>query len=249
MLVAGRKLSVKRLQGGLLRLHSKFVEFLRANPQLEEVHLVDPEWPRRPGAPEPVLFESLELPDLHTLACNHLIMAPIKNPRNITRLHVVEDDSDWDVIRDVVRIFGAQLISLRVDFYHSLGVLPKSKYHYPTLREYRWEGCPRLKFLHIDDKPLSLILNGKYGVDERKKAKLPPALETLIWGPLRTRYDDRSAIQQFGDAVLRDMVHVREVIYMWSPKEDYFHCSLSTADELRERQTDRREADRMWAEV
>ena len=90
---------------------------------------------------------------------------------------------------------------------------------------------------------------GKYGVDERKKAKLPPALETLIWGPLRTRYDDRSAIQQFGEAVLRDMAHVREVIYMWSPKEDYFHCSLSTADELRERRTDRREADRMWAEV
>ena len=99
----------------------------------------------------------------------------------------------------------------------------------------------------------------QYGVEERKKGILPPALETLVWAPPWTRYDDfydsepqdghRCAIRRFAQAVLKDFTSMREVIYLWFGKE-YFHCSLSGAGEWRERQVDPREADRdAWAEV
>ena len=110
------------------------------------------------------------------------------------------------------------------------------------------------------DRPsVDLSNDYQYGVEERKKSKLPPALETLVWAPPWTRYDyfhrsepqdgHRCAIRRFSEAVLKDFASVREVIYLWLEK-DHFHCSLSTAGEWRERQADSREADRdTWAEV
>ncbi|KAM5542172.1 hypothetical protein V8D89_004045 [Ganoderma adspersum] len=271
MLVMGTSLPVKRLRGDRVHLNPNFAEFLRKHPQLEEVRLEA----RRPllhgpgpaliGEPRDVRLESLNLLKLHTLGCNHRLIAPVNNPRNITRLYVTEDSADSDMIHDIVRIFGAQLVSLRVDLYHSLHV-GSSDWKYPTLRDYPWEKCPRLKFLHIDDGSLrsdrpsvDLSDDYQYGVEERKKGKLPPALETLVWAPPWTRYDGwsrrglqdghRRAIRRFSEAVLKDFTSMREVIYLWSEK-GYFHCSLSTAGEWRERQADPREADRdTWAEV
>ncbi|KAM5542167.1 hypothetical protein V8D89_004040 [Ganoderma adspersum] len=264
-LVMGRDLPVKRLRGDRVRLNPNFADFLREHPQLEEVRLED----RRPlhgpaliGELRDVRLESLDLLKLHTLGCNHRLIAPVNNPRNITRLYVTDDGPDSGMVHDIVHIFGAQLVSLRVDLNHSPG---PSDWNYPTLRDHPWEKCPRLKFLHIDDGSLrsdrpsvDLSNDYQYGVEERKKGKLPPALETLVWAPPWTRYDGwsrrelqdghRRAIRRFSEAVLRDFTTVRAVIYLWF-EEDYFHCSLSAAGEWRERQADPREADRdTWAD-
>ena len=159
-LVMGSNLPVKRLRGELEHLHPNFADFLREHPQLEEVRLED----RRPLLPGPgpalisephdLHLESLGLPKLHTLACNHRLIAPVKNPRNITRLYVTDDGPDSSMICDIIRIFGAQLVSLRVDLYHSPG---PSDWNHPTLRDYPWERCPRLRFLHIDDGSLRSV--------------------------------------------------------------------------------------------
>ena len=152
-LVRGSSLPVKRLRGDLVLLDPSFAEFLGKHPQLEEVRLAAGR-PTIIGKPRDVRLESLNLLNLQTLGCNHRLIAPVNNPWNITRLYVKEDSEDSDMINDIVRIFGAQLVSLRVDLYHSPG---PSDWNHPTLRDYPWERCPRLRFLHIDDGSLRSV--------------------------------------------------------------------------------------------
>lgn len=158
ILVADRLRPIKRLRGELAPQSSQFARFLLAQPGLEEVWL-DGSWVTGAGQPYelPVSFTNLELPNLHALGCSHRIAIHIQNPRNITHLYVIEDRSQAQtpMLPHIVRVFGAQLVSLRVD----LCLLMKSAadLDYPTLRDYPWEEFLRLKFLHIDDGPLSSV--------------------------------------------------------------------------------------------
>ncbi|KAI0351225.1 hypothetical protein OH77DRAFT_962401 [Trametes cingulata] len=227
--------SLRRIRGRPLCLSPRVIAALRMFPQLEEIRMysctVFPEdnddddilVTNRQEQPQ---FEILrDLPSLCALSCPARIMADIQVAGRLTALCIT--DATRVVMNDVARLFGMQLISLRVERrlrrYTGLA--------YPT-NWFDWSKLPRLKFLDVRDSGRRC---GDLEAQVIRTQTLPPSLQTLVWGPtwvldcalLDSRSEEwrRETIKEFAETVLRRSSGVKTVVYRWARGKSYL-CVL-----------------------
>ncbi|KAI0717537.1 hypothetical protein C8T65DRAFT_640917 [Cerioporus squamosus] len=260
-LLKGKALPLRYIRGIPAVLNKSYAATLRVlSPQLEEVRLLSESPVDTQNGPALATLAGVELPKLHTIACDIAILHQIKDTGNITHLWLI-DVLSAQAVNEVVDLLGAQLVSLRIEqtFDDPEGPM------YPTERPaLRWDRCTRLKFLHVVDvvdyqeytrwppssyygpttdrawlRPLQLSDQPQH---------LPPVLETLVWDPVWARKvlpaDDvdvglvgqpehmhRYVLRRFAEATLERFASLKEFFYMWSD-EGYFHCMLSPEGDL-----------------
>ncbi|KAI0364046.1 hypothetical protein BV20DRAFT_1116573 [Pilatotrama ljubarskyi] len=228
--------SLRRIRGRPLYLSPRVITALQALPQLEELRMyacttfpdadADSVIFVIDGQDEP-RFEILEdLPNLRALSCPADILAEMKVSGKLTSLCITE--ATRGLMADVVRLFGTQLVSLRVErrLRRYLGLA------YPT-NWFDWRQFPRLKFLDVCDKGRRA---GEIEGQVVRATNLPPALETLVWGSTwvldcalldsRTEGWRRQTIREFAETVLRRSTGVKTVIYRWTRGTSY-KCILA----------------------
>ncbi|KAI0717534.1 hypothetical protein C8T65DRAFT_737867 [Cerioporus squamosus] len=266
-LLKGKSPPLRYIRGYPVRLDASYATTLQVlGPQLEEVRLLSQavilNEPAVPGT-----LADVELPNLHTLACDIFILHQMKATRNITHLWLV-DRFDAQAINEAIDLLGPQLVSLRIEQTSNNPQGPM----YPTERPVRWERCTRLKFLHIDDivdyrrydrwSPEAYYGGrtcwgdwlGRVGLAlGTQPHRLPPVLETLVWAPAWVRkvaedsrmyqigepgQTHRYVLRRFAEVTLERFSSLEEFLYMWSD-EGYFHCMLSSEGDLLEAHTDR----------
>ncbi|KAI0632680.1 hypothetical protein C8Q77DRAFT_837147 [Trametes polyzona] len=229
--------SLKRIRGLPLVLDPSLLSVLSTNvPRLEElsiddyIPISDADTDTDEGSDhEDELPESDDiirtLPQLRAFSCPGLIVEDLTICGNITALSITA--AHRTSIKQAARLFGHQLLSLRVE--RELGTYVGMAF--PT-NWIDWKGFTRLKFLEVQD-------TGKRCGDKEgatiKTTNLPPNLETLVWGPTwaldcalidgHSEFWRWTNMHAFTSAVLLSSPTVKSVVRRWSNNMSY-QCFL-----------------------